>query len=273
MKAQFVSRLLVTPWNIDKLRGRTIIANIAVKLLRSERPEEDICGDPLPKMQLVGNVALIPLTGIICINVPDWIKAWGFGLTDANDIAEEVDEALADPNVELIVYDCDSPGGMSIAGDKLFAINEAANKKKKVFAYCGDGKDMASTTYEAVASATALLAGPFADGVGCIGSYIAYLDDIEFWAKMGIKFEVFRSGELKGIGEDALTEVQAKYLQSLVDDSGASFRKNVLKYRTGIARADMEGQWFEGVEAARRGFVGGTAKDLNAAIAKFRKML
>jgi ClpP class serine protease len=116
------------------------------------------------------------------------------------------------------------------------------------------------------------LCGPFAAGIGCIGTYLPWLDDTQFWADQGIKFEVFRSGELKGLGIDGLSQVQRDYLQSIVDQHGATFRRNVSKYRTGIAREDMEGQWFEGVEAAKRGFVVGNAADLDEAIAKFRKM-
>jgi ClpP class serine protease len=92
----------------------------------------------------------------------------------------------------------------------------------------------------------------------------------EFWAQMGMKWEVFRSGELKGIGIDALTQEQRDYLQSLVDNAGATFRSNLLKYRTGIDPADMQGQWFDGINAAKRGFIAANADDLQAAIAKAR---
>jgi protease-4 len=224
-------------------------------------------------MQVIGDVAVIPIFGVVSMNIPDWIKKYGFNITDANDIEEEVDQALANPAVAMIVFDVDSPGGSSLAGDKLFSVTERANRQKPCFAYCADGCDMASTAYEAVASATALLAGPYAEGVGCIGSYLAFLDDTQFLANMGITFKVFRSGDLKGIGEDALTQEQADYLQSLVDTAGSVFRANVKKYRSGIAVADMQGQWFKGTEAASRGFVAGTAKDLSAAIAKFRRMI
>lgn len=273
MKAQFIDQLLTTPWSIDKLRGRTILGHIVTTLLKNERPEEDVCGDPLPKMQIVGDVAVIPICGVIQMCVPDWVKEWGFNLTDANDIEEELDAALANPSVSMIVLDVNSPGGSSLAGNKLFDIVEAANRRKPVFAWTQDGAQCASAAYDAVAPARAILTGWYASAVGCIGTYLAYLDDTGLWEQMGIKVRVFRSGELKGIGEDALTEAQAAYLQEQVDYYGARFRKNVSKYRTAIDPADMEGQWFNGEEAARRGFVHGNAKDINAAIAKFRGML
>jgi ClpP class serine protease len=273
MKAQYVSRILAQSWNYDPIRARPFLANIVLKLLRGERPAEDVYGDPLPVLRIIGDVAVVPIIGVVDIGVPDWIKPYGFGLTDANDIEEEVNRATADANVKFTVYDCHSPGGLSLAGDKLFDVTERAGRKKPIFYYCDDGHDMASTCFEAVASCRAGLVAPFAAGVGCVGTYLPWLDDTEYWAQQGLKFEVFRSGELKGMGIDGLSQAQRDYLQSIVDEHGATFRKNVLKYRTEIARADMEGQWFEGVKAAQRGFASGNAPDLEAAIAKFRRML
>lgn len=272
-KVEYASRILAQPWNLERSRARIILGNLVRILIHNERPGEDMFGDPLPKMQIIGDIALIPLTGVVSMNVPAWLKQLGINLTDAIDIEEEIEQALADANVKMIVFNVDSPGGLGLAGDMLFDVVEAANRKKPCFAFCADGCDMASTAYEAVAPCTALLSGYYAAGVGCIGSYLAMVDDSEYWSQIGIKWEVFRSGELKGIGEDALSETQKSYLQSLVDAGGNNFRRNVAKYRTEIALDDMQGQWFEGKTAAARGFVAGNVNDLNAAIAKFRRMV
>lgn len=272
-RAEFVAKAIGQVWDLPPLRARTILANMAVKLLRDERPAEDDYGNPLPKMEIIGNIAKIPICGVISINVPDWLKEWGINLTDANDIVEEIEEALEDENVDYLVFPHDSPGGLDLAAVKLYEAIEVANQLKPCFAFAGDGCDMASGSYYAAAPCTAIYAARQADGVGCIGCYLAWLDDTEFWAQMGIKFEVFRSGELKGMGIDGLSEAQRNYLQSSVEFSGDRFRKNVSKYRTQIARADMEGQWFEGVEAARHGFVAGNVDDLNAMIRKIPRLV
>jgi ClpP class serine protease len=132
MRADYVSKILGTVWDLPKLRARTMIANMATKLLRDERPAESAFGDALPKMRVVGNVAIIPIRGIISMNVPDWIKAYGFNVTDANDIEEEINSALSNQNVDLIVFDVDSPGGWDLASVKLFEIVEVAARKKTV---------------------------------------------------------------------------------------------------------------------------------------------
>lgn len=274
MRAEFVGKVCGSVLDLPPMRARTFISNLAVKLLndtrpiRSERPAEDCYGDPLPKMQIVGNVAIIPLRGIMWMNLPDWIKAYGFGLTDANDIEEEINQALSNNNVDLLFFDVDSPGGWDLASLKLFEIIEAANKKKKCFWFVGDGCDAASGAFYAVAGCTAGYAGWYADGVGCVGCYLAWLDDTEYWANLGIKFEVFRSGALKGLGIDGLSATQKQYLQDGVDTSGTRFRKNVLKYRSAIDPADLEGQWFEGSVAAKRGFVAGCVDNRDIAIKK-----
>lgn len=272
MKSQFIDRLLSQPWHIGTSRGRTIIGSMLQALLKNERPEEDVFGDPLPKMQVVGDVSIIPVCGVLMLNAPDWAKSWGFNLTDPNDIEEEIDESLNNPAVEFIVLNIDSPGGESIAGEKLFDLVESASRKKPVFSFAKDGAMICSSAFQCAAPSVAILAGKFSE-IGCIGTYLSLLDDTGWWEQMGIKWEVFRSGALKGIGEDALTTEQRDYLQQTVDAFGDRFRKMVSKYRTEIDPANMQGQSFRGAEAAQYGFTAGIAKDLDSAIGKFRKLI
>jgi ClpP class serine protease len=271
MRANFISKLITSPWNIEPVRARTIIGGMVRTLLKNERPAEDYDGYPLPKMQVVGNVAVIPIGGVLLLNVPDWLKEFGFCFTDADDIEEEITDALNNENVALLVFNVNSPGGLSLAGNKLFDVVEAANARKPCFGFCADGGDMASSAYQAVAACRELRAGYYADGIGCIGTYLAYLDDTEFWAQMGITFEIFQSGEFKGIGESVpLTDAQRKYLQSIVDKFGAIIRGNVTKYQTAIADEDLQGQWFDGKTAAQRGFIAGCEKNFDAAVRRFQ---
>ena len=270
-KNQLVEKILCQPWHGNAVRNRALISSLLGRL-KGDRPDQDVFGDKLPTMSIVGDVAVIPISGTLMINIPDWFKSWG-GVTDANDIESDLNQALANPAVRLIVIDSDSPGGWSIAGDKLFTLVESANRLKPVLGWCADGADCCSSAYEAVAAARAVLVGPYAGSVGCIGSYLTFLDATEYWKNLGVVWEVFRSGDLKGLGIDGLSEDQKAFLQSTVDTAGAFFRANVSKYRTGIPRAEMEGQYYNGAESARRGFAAGTAQDLSAAIEKFRAMI
>lgn len=276
-KAHFISKMLGAVWGLDKIRGRSVLCSIVHPLLphpKSERPEQDVFGDPLPCMKILGDIAEIPITGVMSIEVPDWLKEYGVNLTDVLDIEDEIRRALNDANVKMLVFDTNSPGGLSLAGNYLFEVIENARRIKPCFTYTGPGRDNASACYDAVAPSNALGCSPHAEGVGCVGSYLAYLDDTEFWAQMGMKWEIFKSGEYKGIGESVpLTDPQRAFLQSQSDYYGAIIRRNVKKYRTSIADDDLQGQWYAGREAARRNFVAFLADDLQSAIAKFRRTI
>lgn len=271
MKARFTDRLISQPWHIGASRGRTIISSMLRAILKNERPEKDTCGDPLPKMQIIGDVAVIPISGVLMLNLPDWVKSYGFNCSDPNDIEEEIDEAINNPAIAVLALAFDSPGGESVAGEKLFDLTEAAGRKKPILSFVGDGAQLCSSAYQAAAPSLAIYAGKYSE-VGCIGTYMAYLDDSAYWAEMGLVWETFRSGEFKGI-DGKLTDGQREYFQSLVDEYGSRFRNGVSKYRTAIDPADMQGQTFRGIDAAARGFVASNVKDLTAAIAKFRKLL
>src|SRR5687767_6279783 len=113
MKTQFTNKLLCQPWDISRERGRTLIASM-LERLKAERPAEDRHGNPLPKLYTVGDVAVIPIAGALMVNVPDWVKSYGLGITDADDIEIELHQAQNDPRISMIVLDFDSPGGWSI---------------------------------------------------------------------------------------------------------------------------------------------------------------
>jgi ClpP class serine protease len=273
MKSQFISRVVNTQWDFGtQQRTHFIVGDMVRRLLKDERPEETPWGDKLPKLQIIGDVAIIPISGVLMLNVPDWIKSYGFNVTDINDVEEEFTQVLNDPAVAIIVEHHDSPGGESVAGQKFYDLTEAARRKKPVLTWSGDGQQICSASYNGAAPSTAIMLGKFCEAV-CIGTYMVNLDDTGFWEQLGMKWEVFRSGEYKGMGIDALSEAQREYLKNIVADFGEIFRKGVLKYRTEVDRANMEGQSFRGIEAAQLGFAAGTARDRDDAIKRFRRLL
>lgn len=275
MREQFINKLVSQTWSIGRLRGRALLASL-IGRLRADRPAEDICGDPLPVMQILGDVAHIPICGALALNLPDWVKQYGLALTDIDDIATEISQAMADARVSFIVLDFDSPGGWSLAGNKLFDVVDAWQSRpnaKPIFAWCADGADVCSAAYQGAMPARMFLTGPYAMAVGCIGTYQALIDDSEFWKLMGITDIVLRSGEMKGMGIDGYSETQLEWLQSTVDQFGARFRANVSRFRTQLDASEMQGQFYDGATAASLGFTHGTAPDLATAITKFRRQL
>jgi ClpP class serine protease len=273
LKAQFISRLATTAWDFGtQERTHFIVGGMIRHLLRADRPTEDIFGGPLPGMQTVGDVAVIPISGVMMLNVPDLIKSVGFNVTDINDVEGEISQALKDANISMIALHYHSPGGESVAGQKLFDLVEAAALKKPVLSFSGDGEMMCSASYNGGAPSTAIFLGRYCEAVN-IGTYALNLDDTGFWEQLGMKWEVFRSGEYKAMGIDALSDKQRKYLQGTVDEFGRIFRAGVLKHRSAVTPENMEGQTYRGIEAVKFNFADGIAKDLAEAIARFRRVL
>jgi ClpP class serine protease len=273
MKEAFINKLISQPMSIERHRARTIIASIVQKL-RAERPSEDKWGDPLPKMQIVSDVAIVPVFGPIAIGIPDWVKSYGVNLTDVDDVAEELTQANNDPRVALTVLNFDSPGGWTLAGQKLFDHVAKLQKSaggKPILAWCADGAEVGSAAYHGAMPATRFYTGRYALAVGCIGTFYTLLDDTEWWKMMGITIEVLRSGDLKGMGLDGYSEAQKAWLQSEANAYGTRFRKDVARYRTELSSAEMEGQFYDGEKAAALGFTHDVMADLPTALAKFRK--
>jgi ClpP class serine protease len=274
---EYLSKLITTPLAMDKMRARTLVRALASRILQSarpatDRPEEDIFGQALPTMQIIGDVAYIPVTGVLDIDVPDWCKQIGLDITDVNDIEAEIQTALADANVRILAFPSNSPGGCGLAAEKLFDTIEAATRKKPTLGYVADGAWACSGMYWGLAACTAIYSGYYAGAIGNIGAYMVVLDDSEFWKLQGFDWIVLRDGEYKGIGEDKPSDDQLAYLQGTVTECATLFRRNVATYRSAISAGDMRGQWYKGTDAAKRGFVGANTKDLNAAVAKFRRL-
>lgn len=271
MNTRLLEQMMTSPWHITDSAGRLVMATFVSKVVKDERPDKSVFGEALPKMSIVGDVAVIPICGVMMLGCDEWIKEYGYNVTDVNDVEEELQEALNDPNVTMILLAVDSPGGASIAGQKLYELVEAANRKKPVIWYSADGAQICSAAYHGATPAFMGFAGRFAE-VGSVGTFMMYMDVSGWYELLGVKMEIFRSGEFKGVW-GPLTEAQRNYYQETVDSYGAKFRANVLKYRTAIDPADLQGQTFLGTDAAKRGFVQALAGSADQAVKKARQLL
>jgi signal peptide peptidase SppA len=221
-------------------------------------------------MSIESGAARIPISGVISMNIPQWAKDMGYPYTDLYDIEEEVGQALANPAVDLIALDIDSPGGLSTASNSLFDLMQNAASRKPVMSYTRGL--MCSAGYHAAAPSLAVY-GNKCCTVGGIGSICVMLDDSKFLDRLGISREIFASGKYKATGLRPLDDDERQQIQSSVDRFGARFRSNVSKYRTSISSADMQGQTFIGEDAAARGFLSGIAGSFPEAVSRFRALL
>ncbi len=208
-------------------------------------------GAPNQPYDVVNGVAIIPLMGVIGHRLGAIEKS--SGATDVIDFIGACAKAADDSRVQACVLHIDSPGG-SVGGvaDAAAAV-ERLRTGKPVIAYTDSM--MASAAYWIGAAAHAVYAGTFAS-VGSVGVYIALLDQSAAFASAGVKVEMFKSGDYKGMGTQgtSLTDDQRGHLQERVDALGMAFRAYVQKMRTGISSEHLDGRDFLGSEAVELGF-------------------
>lgn len=222
----------------------------------------NVWGDPIPAMEIIGNVAIIPIRGVLVCGYPSIYKLFGF--VDAMDVRAWLQAAIANPAVEKIILWTDCPGG-SVAGIREIAL-AIQNSPKRIGVFCDSGEN-ASACYWATCGAYGIFGTPSSTW-GCVGVFSAFVESKGLFSMNGLVARIFKSGKLKGIGEDGteITAEQAEFLQSRVDELGAAFRAHVKKYRP-VADDDLQGQWFDAEQAAARGFIDGIVTNMSEAIA------
>jgi protease-4 len=204
-----------------------------------------------PKMSKAGNIAVIPINGVIGKKVSGIMKS--SGVSDVDDIAGMVQSALADDDIEGIMLDVSSPGGGVTGVPEAANVIAEARKHKPVLAYTDDL--MASAAMWLSAGATAIMASESAQ-VGSIGVYMAFLDQSRAFEMAGYEQVLIKTGKFKGMGAQgtSLNEEQRALLQSEVDEVFGWFKAHILAHRNVDASA-MEGQTFYAKEAIGVGLI------------------
>lgn len=210
------------------------------------------CGDEvdMPQMTIDNGIAVIPVAGILGWRLSAMEK--GSGCTDYSDIIEDIEVAVADSSVTLIVLDIDSPGGMVMGVTECADAIQSAGKR--TIAY-GSGL-VCSAAYWLACACDEIWATPSAT-IGSIGAYVPHQDVTEMLANAGVKVRLFASGQYKGAGYPGvpLTEAQAIDIQATVDAINVDFQAFVNSARGAIDAGDMEGQTFRAVDAQNKGLI------------------
>lgn len=208
---------------------------------------------PARKYQVAGNnVAVIPVDGVIGRKFSSAL--YSSGVTSVDVLTGLINDAAADSAINGILLVFDSPGGgvqgVSEASDAV----KAASAKKRVIAYA-DGQ-MCSAAYWIASNSNAIYSWN-ESSVGSIGVYSAYLDESRKYDMAGVRVDVFKSGEHKGMGMPgtSLTDEQKAMIQTRVDQIGQQFRATVREGRGNIPDAIMQGQSFTAKEAKKNGLI------------------
>lgn len=222
-------------------------------------PGKNFCGKDVAveQMTIADGIAQIPVGGVMGTNMSPFQR--GNGAVDVNDIANEIDQCMADPAVKKILFNVDSPGGMVNGTPEL--ADKIAGITKPKFAFTNGL--MASAAYWAMSGCDFIMATKTAN-IGSIGVYMPVFDESRAYEAAGIKVELIKAGTLKGIGFPgiSLSDAGRAHLQERIDEIYGMFKSHVQQNRKrAIAESDMQGQSFMGDKAKAKGLVDYIVRD------------
>ncbi|WP_353280020.1 S49 family peptidase [Wolbachia endosymbiont (group B) of Silvanus unidentatus] len=115
-------------------------------------------------------------------------------MTSYENIHEEIESALEDKSIEMILLDIDSPGGEVNGVFDLADFIYESRAKKRIIAIAND--DAYSAAY-AIASSAEKVFVSRTSGVGSIGVIASHIDQSRFDEKQGIKYTTIFAGSRK----------------------------------------------------------------------------
>ncbi len=179
---------------------------------------------------------------------------------DSNRIMKAIRTAAKRPDIKAVVIRINSPGGTAVAAQEIgIELDKLQKTGKPVVTSMGDvcasgGYWIACSSDYIVANGTTI--------TGSIGAIMETSNLQGLYDKLGIRQEVFKSGEHKDIGSSAreITPEEREILQAVVSDSYAQFLKQVKHGRKGkINPGELEdiadGRVFTGETALQIGLV------------------
>lgn len=210
-----------------------------------------------------GEIAVLPIYGTLVRRAAGLEAA--SGLTSYQDIAAQLDSAIADPAVSAIVLDIDSPGGESGGVFDLADRVRAAAQLKPVWALAND---MAYSAAYALGSAASRLFVTRTGGVGSIGVIAMHADQSVRDAQDGIRYtSVFAGARKNDLNpHEPISDEAHAFLKGEVDRIYGLFVDTVASHRsltTDAVKATEAGVFF-GSDAVAAGLADavGTFDDL-----------
>jgi len=176
------------------LQGRIGIEPLAVpdpqsnRFVGSHRRDNGSVGS----MRVANGVAILPIVGSL-VNRGAWIGA-NSGLVSYEGIAAQLREAQADPDVQAILLDIDSPGGEATGMFSTANLVRAVNEVKPVLAFVNDVA--ASAAYGIASAASEIIVSP-TSMVGSIGVVLTHLDRSGELEDRGVKPTLIHAGAHK----------------------------------------------------------------------------
>jgi protease-4 len=179
-------------------------------------------------------------------------------ITNSADIIRQLKKYAKDSSVPAIVLDIDSPGGEVAPSQEIYEeMQKAKEDGKKIVASMGSVG--ASGGYYVACAADTIVANP-GTLTGSIGVLLEFPVAEELFKKIGLRFEVVKSGEFKDVGtyNRRMTEAERKLLQSVIDDTYDQFVEVLMENRNLSEEEALkiaDGSIFTGRQAKKLGLV------------------
>lgn len=173
-------------------------------------------------------IEVIPVSGVLVARASQLSMCET--MTSYEGLRSQLRAAVADPLVERIVMDIDSPGGSAVGAFELATDIRAMTQQKPITgivnysAYSG-GYLIGSACTELVVSQTS--------GIGSIGVIASHMDRSKQHEGQGVKVTTVYAGAHKNdlSPHEPLTEQSLKYLNDVVQESYQLFVNAVAEYR------------------------------------------
>lgn len=164
-----------------------IAGGLAFSWYESQMPDTSSCN--VADIKLYGSLVYYPGEGLDS-------SSTGGDQTAAEDVRQQIEDADADPSVQAILLQVDSPGGDPVAGEDIAAALKHASKP--TVALIADEGD--SAAYWAATGAQTIFASADSS-VGDIGVTQSYLDQTKQDEEDGLTFISLTAGKYKDMGD------------------------------------------------------------------------
>ena len=173
-------------------------------------------------------------------------------------VVDQLEHMRLDSSVRAVVLRLDSPGGGVAASQEIYdAVLRLRDEKKPVIASMGGVA--ASGAYYIACAADSIVSNP-GTLTGSIGVIMSFPNTEELFRKVGVRFEVVKTGKFKDIGSlsrpmtpeekdllnGVLSSVYEQFVSAIADGRGMQ-RSDILPY--------ADGRIFSGKQALDLGFV------------------
>lgn len=199
------------------------------------------------------SVAVIHVQGpIISGSIPG-----GFGFATSGDVINSIRDAERDPSVKAIVLRVNSPGGTPAAAQEI--VREMERTEKPIVISMGD--IATSGAYWISASADYIMASEDTM-TGSIGVIWVIENREAYFEEEGIRYDVFRSGEMKDMGAPwrTLTDEEIDLINNLLMSVHMRFVNTIAEGREipiSEVKEFADGRIFLGADAKEKGLIDG----------------